>query len=206
MVLADIRRIGVRSSCSVSCRPRPGCVVFIEELRVLGEVLHEEPLYLVVPLGPGNEPMSGQDPLRVCIHHENGMPPSVEHDGVRCFRPDAIHRKETFAQFCRVFPEHPLEAPAVMFCQEGHQVGEAFRLDIVIAARTDEVSNLSGSQPTKRGNAERPRAFEVDNGLFHVGPRCVLGKDCSHHHLKGGVAGPPVLRTVLPEKDAVNDR
>ncbi len=121
-------------------------MVFIVELCISREVIHEEGLDLVVRGLAGNQPMAREDSLGICIDDEDGHITSVQEDRVCRFLTDTRDLEEDFADLRGFPPKHPAKAPPVSPVEYGQKVLESARFDGKGARRTDEVCQAPPGQ------------------------------------------------------------
>jgi hypothetical protein len=127
-------------------------MIFVEQGRIGGEVLHEEGAELFVTGALPDQTEADKEPPRVGIHHERRFTAGIEEDRVAGLRADARDHKELIAQLTPVPGEEPFQAPAVAGKEPVNEGLESLGLDIEEAGRPDDLS-----EPLDRDVAKGPR-------------------------------------------------
>ena len=175
-------------------------VKFVEQFRLRAEsnASKKRADFFIIRLAIG-DPVTPENPVRVGIHHEDGMISGIQQDGVGGFRPDAVDGQKFFAQLRSGRLEHALQRTPVLSLQE-------------IERRLSVFSLFAGNSPTAapaRQAAQFARcsiaegvsiraARKIGDGALDISPRGALGQDRPHDHFEWRLGRPPVHRAKRP--------
>ena len=108
-------------------------VVLIVQRGVMGEMLHEETLYLPVSKPFPDNSVPYQYSAGVCVHYKDLFPSGIEEHTVGRLFANALDLKQFFAQSSGFFSKHGVQVSMKIIlkkCEEGFQPSG---LDIVIS-------------------------------------------------------------------------
>jgi hypothetical protein len=172
-------------------------MIFIEELYIMGERIHEKGLNLVVRSMAGDQSVARENSLSIRVNHKDWHVPRIQEDRVCGFWTNPGDLEQSFPDPRWFLPKHLPKTPIVSRAEKGEKVSEAPGFDGVGARGTDQLLEAKPRQGCHRRWSECPRPTETLNRLFDVAPVGVLGEDRPGDYLESASPGPPTLRPEL---------
>jgi len=182
-------------SAKVFCEFDQQCMVLVEQLGILGEVVLEQCAELFIVGIGAYELMTGGNPGGVGIDDEDGTVEGVEEDRVGGFQADAFYGEQLSSQLVSGDCAEVFQSAVVLFEKPGDEVFETFGFYVEIAGGSDQFGELVVWDGSDGFGIEAAADFEVADRFFDVGPAGVLSEDGADDDFKRRFAGPPALRS-----------
>jgi hypothetical protein len=115
-----------------------------------------------------------------------------------------VYGEKLVAKLRHIEGEEFLQGVMVSFSQAFDEGLELQRLGIVVTRWAYEYCQFVSGKLSQGDRVQSSSFFEVSNRLFYVSPGSRLREYGSYDYLEGCVCGPPVLRSVVSEEQAVD--